>query len=194
MKVRGSTGGINILVETNDNPETVHAALDSRSSMLNGQTEIEISNSTNPETLEATLASVRAYGGQISRIKASKGNNAAPAARTEIIARTIRSGTRIEKPGSVIVLGDVNSGVELVAGGDIIVVGVLRGIAHAGATGFEDAIIWANRIASPQLRISGALARSPEGSSMMGMQTKDDGESAEIARLENGQIVIEKQS
>ena len=127
------------------------------------------------------------YPMKSAEIQASGSNQTRP---NEIIARTLRSGTRKETPGSVIVLGDVNSGVELVAGGDIIVVGTLRGMAHAGASGRKDAIIWAQKIASPQIRIGQAIARAAEGSSIKGMQARE-GETAELAKLEHDQIVIE---
>jgi septum site-determining protein MinC len=74
----------------------------------------------------------------------------------------------------------------------VIVVGTLRGLAHAGAGGREDAIIWAHRIISPQVRIADALARAPEGSSFTALRATEAG-GAELARLEAGQIVIEPQ-
>jgi len=67
---------------------------------------------------------------------------------------SLRSGNKIEFEGSVVVLGDVNSGAEVVAGENIVVVGTLRGLAHAGAKGNKDAIIAAASIESPQVRIS----------------------------------------
>ncbi len=67
---------------------------------------------------------------------------------------SLRSGNKIEYEGSIVVLGDVNSGAEVVAGENIVVVGALRGLAHAGAKGNKDAIIAAAVIESPQLRIS----------------------------------------
>jgi septum site-determining protein MinC len=77
------------------------------------------------------------------------------------------------------------------AGGDIIVSGTLRGMAHAGVSGREAAIIYAQRIAAPQVRIAHALARAPEGSSLDAMRTAPPSDVAEIAKLESGQIVIE---
>jgi len=67
---------------------------------------------------------------------------------------SLRSGNKIEFEGSVVVLGDVNSGAEVVAGENIVVVGTLRGLAHAGAKGNKDAIIAAASIEAPQVRIS----------------------------------------
>ncbi len=66
----------------------------------------------------------------------------------------LRSGRKIETEGSLVVLGDVNGGAEVIAGENIVVLGVLRGLAHAGAKGNKKGIIAANRIESPQLRIA----------------------------------------
>src|SRR5574339_679235 len=49
--------------------------------------------------------------------------------------RTLRSGTRIEFSGHVVVLGDVNPGAEIVAEGNVMVWGRLRGMVHAGSKG-----------------------------------------------------------
>jgi septum site-determining protein MinC len=79
-----------------------------------------------------------------------------------VVRRTVRSGQTVRHPGHVIVIGDVNPGAEVVAGGDIVVWGRLRGMVHAGALGSEDAIICALELAPTQLRIGGRIARSPE--------------------------------
>ncbi|MEJ5299768.1 MAG: septum site-determining protein MinC [Thermodesulforhabdaceae bacterium] len=78
-----------------------------------------------------------------------------------IIKQTCRSGTRIETPQDCVVLGDVNPGAEIIAGRDIIVFGVLRGIAHAGAYGNRDSKIWALSIEPSQLRIADLVAMPP---------------------------------
>ena len=56
--------------------------------------------------------------------------------------------------GSIVVLGDVNSGAEVIAGDNIVVLGNLRGLAHAGAKGNKEAIIAAASIESAQIRIA----------------------------------------
>jgi septum site-determining protein MinC len=61
-----------------------------------------------------------------------------------------------------VVIGDVNPGAEVVAGGDIVVWGRARGLVHAGALGDEGAVVCALDLAPMQLRIAGAIARSPE--------------------------------
>jgi len=68
--------------------------------------------------------------------------------------RTIRSGTRIEFAGHVVVFGDVNPGAEIVAGGNVIIWGRLRGMVHAGAKGNRNAVICALDLSPTQLRIA----------------------------------------
>lgn len=67
---------------------------------------------------------------------------------------SVRSGQKIEFEGSLIILGDVNGGAEVIAGDNIVVLGTLRGLAHAGAKGNKKAIIASSKIESPQIRIS----------------------------------------
>src|SRR5574338_177012 len=68
--------------------------------------------------------------------------------------RTLRSGTRIEFSGHVVILGDVNPGAEIVAGGNVMVWGRLRGMVHAGAKGNRNALICALDLSPTQLRIA----------------------------------------
>ncbi|PMB10836.1 septum site-determining protein MinC [Fischerella thermalis CCMEE 5273] len=75
---------------------------------------------------------------------------------------TVRSGVEIRHPGSVIILGDVNPGGIVVADGDILVWGRLRGVAHAGAGGNRECLIMALQMEPTQLRIADAVARAPE--------------------------------
>lgn len=70
------------------------------------------------------------------------------------INKTLRSGTRIEFPGHVVVVGDVNPGAEVVAGGNVIVWGRVRGMVHAGSKGDTNAFICALDLSPTQLRIA----------------------------------------
>lgn len=67
---------------------------------------------------------------------------------------SLRSGQRIEFEGSIVIIGDVNAGAEVIAGENIIVLGTLRGLAHAGAKGNKDAVIEASDIEAVQIRIA----------------------------------------
>jgi len=67
---------------------------------------------------------------------------------------SLRSGQRIEYEGSIVIIGDVNAGAEVIAGENITILGDLRGLAHAGAKGNRGAIIACNKIDCPQIRIA----------------------------------------
>jgi len=96
----------------------------------------------------------------------------------------LRSGQRLYAEDHLIVFGDVNPGAELIAGGDIIVMGVLRGVAHAGVPDNIAAIIAALSLKPTQLRIGHFISRSPE------FQDKHDS-GPEIARVDTEQIVVD---
>jgi len=68
--------------------------------------------------------------------------------------RTLRSGTRIEFGGHIVVLGDVNPGAEIIAEGNVIIWGRLRGMVHAGSKGNKAAVICALDLSPTQLRIA----------------------------------------
>ena len=67
---------------------------------------------------------------------------------------SLRSGQRIESEGSLVIIGDVNSGAEVIASDNIIIQGALRGLAHAGAKGNKQAIIAAGLVDTVQIRIA----------------------------------------
>lgn len=67
---------------------------------------------------------------------------------------SLRSGQKIEFEGSLVIIGDVNPGAEVISGENIVVLGELRGLAHAGAKGNRDAVIEAVEIDATQLRIA----------------------------------------
>lgn len=67
---------------------------------------------------------------------------------------SLRSGQKLEVEGSIVVIGDVNSGAEVIAADNIAVIGNLRGLAHAGAKGNKDAIIATSNLDAVQIRIS----------------------------------------
>ena len=106
------------------------------------------------------------------------------AGRALLIHRTIRSGQVVRHSGTILVIGDVNPGAEVIAEGDVIVWGKLRGIVHAGASGSETAMVGALVLAPTQLRISGYIARAPD-------EKRFSNWPAEIARVRNGQIIVE---
>jgi septum site-determining protein MinC len=77
---------------------------------------------------------------------------------------TIRSGAEVRHNGTVIILGDVNPGGSVVAEGDILIWGKLKGLAHAGCKGNAHCRIMALHMEPTQLRIAEQVARPPEAS------------------------------
>ncbi len=99
-----------------------------------------------------------------------------------LFKRTLRSGAQIKHGGHVTVIGDVNPGAEIIAGGNVVVWGRLRGLVHAGAAGDENAVVCAMDLSPTQLRIAGHIAIPPSERGEPG---------AEIAFVRDGQVVAE---
>ncbi len=76
---------------------------------------------------------------------------------------TLRGGQALHNLGNLVVIGDVNPGAELVASGDIVVFGALRGVAHAGAQGDRGARVVALDLSPTQLRIATLIATGDAG-------------------------------
>ena len=105
-----------------------------------------------------------------------------------LVRRTLRSGQRVQCDGNVVIMGDVNPGAVVIATGDILVMGVLRGVAHAGATGNQRAVVAAFRLEPTQLRVANFISRSPDETPAAGT---DQPRGPEVASIKNGVVVIE---
>jgi septum site-determining protein MinC len=104
---------------------------------------------------------------------------------TALIYRHLRSGQRFFTRGNVVILGDINPGAEVIAGGNILVMGTLKGMAHAGALGDENSVVAAFRLNPIQLRIANHITRPPDGEKVVV-------NNPELARIRAGKVVIEK--
>ena len=103
-----------------------------------------------------------------------------------IMYATLRSGQKIETEHSLVLVGDVNCGAEIIAGGDVVVLGTLRGVVHAGAydeTG-GGRFIFSLDLQPTQLRIGSVISRGAEKSQKI----------AEIAYVDGNMIVVEPYS
>lgn len=78
-----------------------------------------------------------------------------------IIKTNCRSGEVVKYHGDVVVFGDVNPGAEIVASGDIVVLGALRGMAHAGCEGDQSATIFALSLEAYRLQIGPHAGEAP---------------------------------
>lgn len=104
----------------------------------------------------------------------------------QLLTGTVRSGQVLEHRGDLLLLGDVNPGGCIRSTGSIYVLGSLRGLAHAGGEGDEQAIIAASNLKPTQLRIANVVSRPPD--------EWDEGETAgmNFAYLVNGQIAVDR--
>ncbi|MEQ9618561.1 MAG: septum site-determining protein MinC [Deltaproteobacteria bacterium] len=102
----------------------------------------------------------------------------------KVINKNLRSGQNVEHDGDVLIIGDVNPGSYVTASGNIIVMGTLSGIVHAGAGGDDSAVVIALKLKPQQLRIARWITRSPDES--------EDPEYPEKAYIRNNQMLIEK--
>ncbi len=105
--------------------------------------------------------------------------------RLLIVDRCLRSGQKVEHNGDVLVLGDVNRDAEVVATGNIIVTGTLRGIARAGVMGDEDAVVVAYRMEPQRIEIGLRMA-------ILMDSDKTSPGYPEVARVEDGKIVLDR--
>lgn len=107
---------------------------------------------------------------------------------TLTVKQTIRSGQRVEFDGNLVITGDVNPGGEVIAAGDIMILGKLRGTAHAGALGNPTSHIIALHLKPLQIRIADVFTRAPE----LPRKTDPKKDHPEIARIKDDLIIVEK--
>ena len=102
---------------------------------------------------------------------------------TRLVVGPVRSGVILDHQGHLIVFGDVNPGAEIRASGNIVVLGRLRGTAHAGI-GQDVGFILALRLEPQQLRVGRKVARAADSDT--------PANEAEIAYCTGEQIVVER--
>src|SRR6056297_1610558 len=105
--------------------------------------------------------------------------------KTEFVFGSMRSGQFIEVPSHIVITGDVNAGSKVYAGGNIIVMGTIRGTVHAGYSGNRSAIIACTKFRAPQAQIR--IADLIVFKNNEGLTNK---ENLEIAQIENDEIVL----
>jgi septum site-determining protein MinC len=109
---------------------------------------------------------------------------------TLYVEANLRSGQLIRYPGNVFVVGDVNPSAEIIAAGDIIIWGTLRGIVHAGADGDKEAKVIAMDLSAGQVRIADKVAAFKE---VRAKDKKKDGNKVpELVKIENNDIIVKR--
>lgn len=103
------------------------------------------------------------------------------------VVQMVRSGQVLQFEGDVLLVGDVNPGGKIVAGGNIYILGALRGIAHAGCEGDMDKVIAASLMKPTQLMIGDVMNRPPD-------QADDEAHYMECAYFDSdhNQIIVDR--
>ncbi|KIL41022.1 septum site-determining protein MinC [Gordoniibacillus kamchatkensis] len=103
----------------------------------------------------------------------------------KLVKGIVRSGQVLRHNGHLLFLGDVNPGGTIECTGSIYVLGALRGMAHAGSEGDEEAVIAASYLRPTQLRIAGIISRPPD-------EWGIDEAYMEFAYIQEGRMEIDK--
>lgn len=103
---------------------------------------------------------------------------------TKFIYGTLRSGQEVDFDGHVVVIGDVNPGAFIKANGNIVVLGILRGVVHAGLGGDKTSIIAAYKLLATQLRICDIIGRASD-------ENEFHYDVPEVVKIVDEKIVIE---
>lgn len=102
---------------------------------------------------------------------------------TKFYKGNLRNGMSLDFDGSLVILGDVNPGAQVTATGNILILGALKGLAHAGCKGSSEAFVFALHLIPVQLRIGSIITRFPDGDSKVNRKP-------EYAYVEDGKIYV----
>ncbi|GGA35523.1 septum site-determining protein MinC [Psychrobacillus lasiicapitis] len=108
--------------------------------------------------------------------------------QSETYVGIVRSGQIITAVGDLVVIGDVNPNGRVIAGGNVFVLGRLKGIAHAGANGNRNAVIAASWLEATHLIIDNVIETMTDELTVLSEQPE-----MECAYLHtNGSIAIDR--
>lgn len=214
VKIKGGRGGLSLVIEQDARIESVidmlrHHIGSSKSFFQGASLRLQTTGRSLTESeMKQLTAAIEEFGvvleeGDLSDDPAVHGHPTAntpsrspgseessdmdehPGEPAVLVKRTLRSGQSVSFDGNVMIRGDVNPGAIVIATGDIIVLGALRGVAHAGASGDGQAVVMAFRLEPTQLRIAGHISRAPDGKGPHPAVP-------EVARVRGDSIVIEE--
>jgi septum site-determining protein MinC len=171
---RPTSGGTNSVIEARD-PADTSVSGNAEVGELSGEERTVMAHDVAPDDLQLEdegESTSEADGGR----------------RILTIDRTLRSGAIVRFPGDVTVFGDVNAGAQIEASGNIVVLGALRGLAHAGSHGDERSVIVSFDLRPTQIRIGSKIAMAPDEKTERIPRLQIP----EIAWVEGDRVVIEE--
>lgn len=95
----------------------------------------------------------------------------------------------LEVDASIVILGDVNEGAKVISKGNIVVLGALKGIAHAGVGGNQEAFVAALKMSPKKLRIADISYVSEEKKSIFSRKNNKLNQ-PKVAKIVGGRIEV----
>lgn len=109
----------------------------------------------------------------------------------EFYKGTLRSGQVLKCDTSIVIIGDVNPGAKIIAKGNIVILGSLKGNAYAGAAGDESCFVTALDMDPVQIKIGNVIGRSADRGPWEAIRNRHRTMDPQIALVSKGNILIE---
>ncbi len=109
----------------------------------------------------------------------------------EFYKGTLRSGQVLKCDTSIVIIGDVNPGAKIIAKGNIVILGSLKGNAYAGAAGDESCFVTALDMDPVQIKIGNVIGRSADRGPWEAIRNRHRTMDPQIALVSKGNIMIE---
>ena len=154
----------------------------------NGRVESPAPAESDPEPMPAPEAQGEEERPEFAGAVAVDGGR--PGVPADVVRGTYRAGEVHRFPGNVVVVGNINPGAQVIAQGDILVFGKLRGLAHAGAGGDATAVILAMSSVGPQLRIADYFWDADPPRAVAGRSRPGTNDGPIIARIRNAAVHV----
>lgn len=109
----------------------------------------------------------------------------------EFYKGTLRSGQVLKCDSSIVIIGDVNPGAKIIARGNIVIIGALKGNAYAGAAGDESCFVTALTMDPVQIKIGNVIGRSADKGPWEAIRSRKRAFEPQMAIVCDGNILIE---
>ena len=109
----------------------------------------------------------------------------------EFYKGTLRSGQVLKCDSSIVIIGDVNPGAKIIARGNIVIIGALKGNAYAGAAGDESCFVTALTMEPVQIKIGNIIGRSADKGPWEAIRNRKRTMEPQMAMVSDGNILIE---
>lgn len=109
----------------------------------------------------------------------------------EFYKGTLRSGQVLSSESSIVIIGDVNPGAKIIATGNIIILGSLKGNAFAGAKGDESCFVMALDMDPVQVQIGTIIGRSADRGPFEAIRNRRRALDPQMAYISEGNISME---